>query len=384
MGGTGVITTPGPGRANPNAAGAPALPKMLTFVLDGKAPMPLQKSTVTTLIGTGVKGYSEKQVNNPYGMTLGPDGALYFCDVDNQRIRRLDLTTKQVTTIAGDGQRAYRGDGGPATAASLSAPHELAFDSKGDLYFAERDNHVIRKVDMKAGIISTVAGTGKPGFSGDGRPGTQAQLRQPHCVLFDRDGTLLICDLGNHRIRRLHPDTGIIEAYAGTGEAKPIPEGAPVKGTALNGPRTLALAANRDLYLALREGNAIYRIDQATQTLHHVAGSGENGFSGDGGPALEAKFGGSTSGNAARLAGPKGLSLGPNGELYVADTESHAIRRIDLKSGRITTVLGAGELGDGPDGDPLKCKLNRPHAVLFANGVLYVADSEANRIRALR
>jgi quinohemoprotein ethanol dehydrogenase len=382
MGGTGVITTAlPPGR---ETAGPPVLPKMLTFVLDGKAPLPSDKPAVATLLGTGIKGYSDTQVNNPYGMAIGPDGALYFCDVDNQRIRRLDLTTKQVATIAGDGRRAYRGDGGPATAASLSAPHELAFDSKGDLYFAERDNHVIRKVDMKTGIISTVAGTGQPGFSGDGSPAAQAQLRQPHCLLFDRDGTLLICDLGNHRIRRIHPDTGIIETYAGTGEAKPIPEGAPVKGTALNGPRTLALAANGDLYLALREGNAIYRIDRATQTLHHVAGTGENGFSGDGGPALEAKFGGSARGPAARLAGPKGLSLSPNDELYVADTESHAIRRIDLKIGTIRTVLGTGELGDGPDGDPLKFKLNRPHAVLFANGVLYVADSEANRILVLR
>src|SRR5689334_15487174 len=102
-------------------------------------------ATVTTLIGTGKPGYSETQVNNPYGMTIGPDGALYFCDVDNQRVRRLDLVTKKITTIAGNGQRAYSGDGGPATEAALNAPHELAFDSKGDLYFAERDNHVIRK-----------------------------------------------------------------------------------------------------------------------------------------------------------------------------------------------------------------------------------------------
>jgi len=142
----------------------------------------------------------------------------------------------------------------------------------------------------------------------------------------------------------------------------------------------LAMAANGDIYLAL----AIYRIDRASQTLHKIAGTGENGFSGDGGPALSAKFGGAATGNAARLAGPKGLALGPNDELYVADTESHAIRRIDLKTGNITTVLGTGEMGDGPEPDPLKCKLNRPHAVLFANGVLYVADSEANRIRMLR
>lgn len=337
-------------------------------------------ASVTTLIGTGVPGYSDTQVNNPYGMTIGPDGALYFCDVDNQRVRRLDLATKRLTTIAGNGQKAYRGDGGPAVEASLSAPHELLFDGKGDLYITERDNHVIRKVDMKTRIISTVAGTGKPGFSGDGGPATQAQLNQPHSIILDRDGTILICDLQNHRIRRLHLDTGIIETWAGTGEAKPTPDGAHVAGTPLNGPRTLVLAPNGDLYLALREGNSIYRIDAQTKTLHHIAGTGESGYSGDGGPALNAKFGGSL----ARLAGPKGLALEAEGALIVADTESHAIRRIDLKTGTISSILGTGDKGDGPDGDPLKCKLNRPHAVLYSNGVLYVADSEANRIRTLK
>jgi sugar lactone lactonase YvrE len=209
----------------------------------------------------------------------------------------------------------------------------------------------------------------------------KAQLRQPHCILRDRDGSLLICDLANHRIRRLHLDTGIIEAYAGTGEGKATPDGAPVTGTPLNGPRTMVLAPNGDLYLALREGNTIYRIDSKTQTLHRIAGTGETGYSGDGGPALNAKFGGSL----ARLAGPKGLSLGQGGNtLIVADTESHAIRSIDLKSGIISTLLGTGVLGDGPETDPLQCKLNRPHAVLFANGVLYVADSEAHRIRVLK
>ena len=109
------------------------------------------------------------------------------------------------------------------------------------------------------------------------------------------------------------------------------------------------------------------------------------GFSGDGGPALQAKFGGSATGAAARLAGPKGLALGGDDSLYVADTESHAIRKINLKTGIITTVLGTGQtIGDGPEPDPLKCKLNRPHSVLFDNGVLYVGDSEANRIRILR
>src|SRR5580704_10127567 len=321
-------------------------------------------ATVSTLIVTGMPGYSQTQVNNPYGMTIGPDGALYWCDLDNQRVRRMDLATRRVTDVAGNGQKGYKGDGGPATEASLSAPHELVFDSKGDLYFAERDNNVIRRVDMKTGIISTAAGTGMAGYSGDDGPAVKAQLRQPHSIIRDRDGNLLICDLANHRIRKLHLDTGIIETYAGTGEGKPTPEGSPLAGTPVNGPRTMVLTPAGDLYLALREGNAILRLDAKTKTWRHVAGTGESGYSGDGGPALNAKFGGTM----ARLAGPKGMTLGPNNTLIVADTESQTIRRIDLATGIITTILGTGVLGDGPEPDPLLCKLNRPHSVLFAGG----------------
>ena len=315
---------------------------MKAFVLFLSCAVAVPAAIVTTLIGDGTPGFSDNQVNNPYGLVTGPDGGLYFCDLDNQRIRRLDLTTKRVTTIAGDGQKAWRGDGGPAPEASLNMPHELRFDPNGDLFIAERDNHVIRRVDMKTGLISTVAGTGKPGFSGDGGPATAAQLNQPHSIYFDTDGTLLICDIGNNRIRRLR--AGKIETWS-------------VTGAALRGPRTLALAPNGDLYLTLREGNAIYRIDARTNALHHVAGTGEQGHSGDGGPAQQAK-----------LAGPKGLALDPAGALYLADTESHTIRRIDLQSGMITTVLD---------------KLRRPHGVHFAGGVLYVADSESHKILAV-
>jgi sugar lactone lactonase YvrE len=328
---------------------------------------------VSTLVGNGTAGYSETQINNPYGLVIGPDGALYFCDLDNQRIRRFDLKARELTTIAGNGERGYKGDGGPALSASLNMPHELRFDRAGNIYVAERDNHVVRRIDARTRIISTVAGTGVAGFSGDGGAATAAQLRQPHSIVFDRDGTLLICDIGNHRIRRLHLDSGIIETYAGTGDRKATPDDAPVRGTPLNGPRTLEPAPNGDLYLALREGNAIFRIDRASQTLHRIAGTGESGYSGDGGPALE-----------ARLGGPKGLAYSPDGALYVADTENHAIRRIDLRTGIITTVLGTGERGDGPEPVTARCRLSRPHGVLFSGRVLYVADSEAHRIRVLQ
>jgi DNA-binding beta-propeller fold protein YncE len=328
--------------------------------------------SVSTLIGTGLPGHSETQVNNPYGLAIGPDGALYFCDLDNQRIRRLDLRTRRTSDAAGNGQRAYAGDGGPATAGSLNMPHELAFDSNRHIYIAERDSHVVRKIDGKTGVLSTLAGTGVAGFSGDGGPASKAQLRQPHSIAVAPDGRLLICDIGNHRIRRVDLSTGAIETIGGRGERLPTPDGAPLRGTPLNGPRTMAIGPDGTMFLALREGNAVYRIDPRTQTLHHIAGTGEQGYAGDGGPA-----------RAAKLSGPKGLALSGR-SLYLADTESHTIRRIDLATGVITTVLGTGSRGDGPDGDPLQCRLARPHGLLAAGDALYVADSEAHRIRVWR
>lgn len=120
------------------------------------------RASVATLIGTGTPGYSEQQVNNPYGLAIGPDGAMHFCDLDNQRIRRIDLRTRRTETIAGNGQKGYLGDGGPATRASLNMPHEIQFDAAGHLYIAERDNHVVRMVEARTGLISTFAGTGTP------------------------------------------------------------------------------------------------------------------------------------------------------------------------------------------------------------------------------
>jgi DNA-binding beta-propeller fold protein YncE len=328
--------------------------------------------SVSTLIGTGSRGYSDHEVNNPYGLVIGPDRALYFCDLDNQRIRRLDRETHGITTVAGNGQRAYGGDGGPATAAALNMPHEIQFDSAGNIYIAERDNHVVRKVEAETGIISTFAGTGMPGFSGDGGPAARAQLRQPHSIAVDPAGKLLICDIGNHRIRRVDLSTGMIETYGGTGAQQPTPDGAPVKTAPLNGPRTLSFDRDGNLYLALREGNAIYRIASKAGTIHHLAGTGEQGYSGDGGPA-----------RLARLAGPKGLAYG-GGRLFVADTESHVIRSIALDTGIITTLMGTGRRGDGPEPDPLRCAMSRPHGVFAAgDSILYVSDSEAHRIRVV-
>ena len=252
-------------------------------------------------------------------------------------------------------------------------PHEIAFDRAGHLYIAERDSHVVRKVDAGTGRLSTVAGVGTPGFSGDGGPAARAALRQPHSVAIAPDGRLLICDVGNHRLRAVDPGTGDDQddrrEQANAGRR---PDGATLADAPLDGPRAVAVADDGTIYLALREGNAVHRITPRG-TIHHLAGTGAQGFTGDGGPA-----------RLATLGGPKGLAISGRG-LYVVDTENHAIRRIDLDTGVITTVLGTGTRGDGPDGNPRRCALARPHGVCAGpGGVLYVGDSEAHRIRLLR
>jgi sugar lactone lactonase YvrE len=242
------------------------------------------------------------------------------------------------------------------------------------MYFVEMQNHLVRRVAAKTRMISTLAGTGQPGFGGDGGPATRAQFRTPHSIAFDSGGRLLVCDIGNHRIRRINLENGTIETWAGTGERKATPDGAPLAGTPLNGPRAIDVDPKGNLYLALREGNAVYRIDPKAGRIYHVAGTGEKGYEGDGGPAKKAK-----------LSGPKGIAWAPDASVYIADTESHTIRRIDLGTGAIATVLGTGERGDGPDGDPLKCKTSRPHGVFVdRKGVLYVGDSESHRIRVVK
>ena len=336
---------------------------------------------ITTIAGTGIAGFSGDggagtvgEIDNPYGLVIGPDGALYFCEIGNHRVRRLDLKTHRLSTVAGSGKKGYEGDGGPALNASLNEPYEVRFDKSGDMFFAEMQNHIVRRVDRKTNVISTVAGTGEAGFSGDNGPAAKAQLRQPHSIAFDPQGGLLICDIGNNRIRRVDLESGMISTYAGTGEKKPTPDGSPLAGTPLNGPRAIDLDPAGNLYLALREGNAILRIDSKRQKIFHVAGTGEKGYTGDGGDA-----------KLAKLSGPKGVSYAPDQSLYIADTESHTIRRIDLKTGVITTMAGTGERGDGPDGNPRKCKLSRPHGIFVAaDGTAYIGDSESHRVRMLR
>ena len=334
---------------------------LAAFALYGSAALAAEIATIARL-------------DNPFGVVVGPGGALYICEVGNHRIRRLDLKTQTLSTVAGNGQRGYSGDGGPALAASLHEPYEVRFDRAGNMFFVERLNHLVRRVDARSGVISTVAGTGEAGFSGDGGPAVKARFREPHSIAFDRAGLLYIADIGNHRLRRVNLQTGRIETFAGTGERRPTPHGAPLDGAPLNGPRAIDFDRRGDMFLALREGNAVYRIDMQRRTIHHIAGAGAKGYTGDGGSARD-----------ALLSGPKGIAMAPDGRIFIADTESHTVRRIDLARGLIETVAGTGARADGPDGPPRSCGLARPHGVFVdRRGTLYIGDSENNCVRVLR
>jgi DNA-binding beta-propeller fold protein YncE len=345
------------------------------------------RARISTIVGTGTAGMvadgemaDRAAINNPFGLVIGPDGALYWADFGSNRVLRLDLKTKVVSVIAGNGTKGYGGDGEPAKLAQMSAPHEVRFDTRGNIYVAERDSHVVRYIDMKSGLISTAAGTGIRGYSGDGGPADQAQLAQPHSIALDKSDNVYICDIMNHRVRRIDAQTKTITTFAGTGAADPTPEEAPLNGTPTRGPRSIDTAPDGTMYLILREGNKVFSIDPAHTRIKHIAGTGELGYSGDGGPAISAKFG--APGNA--LNGPKGVTYAADNSLYISDTENHVIRQISLREGIVSTVAGTGGRGDGPDGDPLRCQMARPHGVFIQGRNVYIGDSENHRIRLLQ
>lgn len=335
---------------------------------------------IRTIAGTGEKTTSgdggpaaKAGVNEPFGLDIGPDGALYWAEFGGNVVRRMDPKDQTVSTYAGVGNKSGYHDGAP-NQALFNQPHEIRFDSIGNLYISDMLTQTIRRIDWKTKAVSTVAGVGvKAGFSGDDGPATKALFDLPISVVLDGPNGMLICDIKNHRIRAVDLMSGIVKTVAGTGERKATPDGAPVAGTPLNGPRTLAIDADGNVIIVLREGSAVYRWDRKKNLLQHLAGTGKAGYSGDGGDA-----------KLAQINGPKGVAMGPDGDIYLADTESNTIRAIRLKTGIIETVVGDGKKGDGPDGDPKKCQLHRPHGVFFDKaGNLYIGDSSNNKVRKL-
>jgi sugar lactone lactonase YvrE len=228
-------------------------------------------------------------------------GNVYIADLGNKRIRKVSGGT--ITTIAGNGAAGFSGDGGPATSASLSAPYGVALDSTGSLYTADNDNNRIRKVS--GGTITTVAGNGNLGFSGDGGPATSASLAQPEGLAVDSSGNLYIADTRNHRIRKL--SGGTITTIAGNGTPGFSGDGGPATSASLYNPGGVAVDSAGNLYIADSNNNRIRKVSGGTITT--VAGNGNAGFSGDGGPAT-----------SASLNYPIGIAVDSAGDLYTADS----------------------------------------------------------------
>lgn len=317
----------------------------------------------------------EVSIDQPFGIEVLRDGRILVTEVGRHRIWQIDPRDHSCSVLIGSGIAGYTGDGGPALEARLNEPYEIREDPDGNLYWVEMRNHIVRRWDSTTQTISTIAGTGEPGFSGDGLLATEARLNQPHSLVLDLDrNRIYVADIGNHRIREIDLQTGVISTLAGNGELKLPLEGQLAHENPVLGPRALAIDAGR-LWVALREGHSLWTLDLNDRRWHHEAGTGERGFQAFAVDALEAKFD-----------GPKGIALTPEGRIAIVDTENHAIRLYDPVTGRVSTLSGAGPAsrGYGEGSTPESIRMNRPHGIAIdSQGRIYVSDSENHRVRLL-
>lgn len=336
--------------------------------------------TVTVVAGafwfasfSGDHGLATKAgLQYPRGLVVDGAGSLYFADSANGRIRKIDGTTGIITTVAGTGGGGGGGDGGPATSASLSMPNDVTLDVYGNLYIADSMNCRVRKVDSTTRIITTIAGNGTQGYSGDGGPATSASIQPPRSVALDSAGNLYIADTYNQRIRRVDAATGIITTFAGNGTRGYSGDGGPATNAQLAAPEGLVTDAGGNLYIADWGNQVVRRVDAASRIITTVAGNGGIGFSGDGGPAT-----------SALMTFPSDVALDGAGNMYIAQWYDFRVRKVDGTTGIISTFAGNGVpffAGDGVPG--LSAKLWRPYAVAIDGpGNIYVADTENSRVR---
>jgi len=341
--------------------------------------------TIASPVGTGEKGFAgdggpaeKAKLDQPFDVAFDKGWNLYFSDTGNHRVRRVDAKTGFITTVAGNGKKGFGGDGGKATDAMLNEPYGLCFDHVGNLYIVDRLNYCVRCVSTASGEIKTVAGTGgKSGFAGDGGPAVKALFKEPNGICFDGENKLYIADVADQRVRWMDLTRGTVGTLAGNGEKKSIGDGGPLKDASFAGPRAVAFGPDGFLYVVEREGNCVRRVDLKKQTIERFAGTGKKGYTGDGGKAADATFD-----------GPKEIDIDNDGTVYVVDTENEAIRRIEPKTGIVTTVAGKGRtktpgLGDG--GPATAATLGRPHGVAVGpDGALYIGDTNSHRIRRVK
>jgi sugar lactone lactonase YvrE len=333
---------------------------------------------ISTYAGTGVSGYTGDggaatlaKVGGPEGVAVASNGDLYIADTANHVIRKVVAATGIITTVAGTGAAGASGDGGAATAAKLRNPEDVCLASNGDLYIADTANHEIRKVTAATGVITRVAGTGASGSTGDGGAATSAKLNKPAGIEVASNGDLYISDTLNNRVRKVTAATGNIAAYAGTGTGGYTGDGGAATSARLSGPQGLVLSSG-DLYVADTVNNVIRKVTVATGTITTFAGTGTAGSTGDGGAAA-----------SATLNAPQAIDVSSAGDFYIADTGSNKIRRVQSGSLIITTIAGTGTAGfSGDGGAATSANLNSPRGIAIAStGVYYIGDTTNNRIR---
>ena len=352
---------------------------LLTAAFCGSAPVYAQTpNIINTVCGTGISGYTgdggpatAAELNQATRVAIDGAGNQYICDVANNRIRKVDNSTGIITTIAGNGTMGFSGDGGPAVSAELGNPDGIALDAAGNIYIADQTNNRIRMINT-SGIISTIAGNGTIGYTGDGGPATNARIHQPGGVFADGAGNIYFVDLSN-TVRKIN-SSGIISTVAGTGVAGFSGDGGPATAAQVNQAwGGIIVDAYNNIYFSDQMNNRIRKIDPSG-IITTIAGNGTAGYAGDGGPAI-----------AAEINYPEGIAIDPSGNLYFCDRFNNVLREINA-AGTISTICGNGTGGFSGDGGPANAALLNAAtfpALDLSGQYLYIADAGNDRIRKM-
>ena len=351
----------------------------------------LAAGTISTVAGIGVPDFggdgppaTEANLNAPRGIAIDASGNLFIADASNHRIRRVDAVTGVITTIAGTGEEGFSGDGGGAAAADLNWPGGIATDRDGNVFFADRRNHRIRRVDAETGFISTVVGSGTDGFAGDSGSPTGASLRRPAGVTVSGNGGfILIADTLNNRVRRVGARDGLIRTLAGNGEARIIGDDAAATAAGLYAPLDLTFDLSGNLVVSDTFNHRVRSIDAGSRTITTIAGGGAEGLRfgrGSGGYA-----GDGAPPLAASLDNPSGILIDAAGNLTIVDSRNNRLRTVAAATGNIQTIAGTGQAGDSGDGgQAADAEVSAPrHIASDIAGNLYFADTENNRVRRI-
>jgi sugar lactone lactonase YvrE len=309
---------------------------------------------------------TDAKLSSPFGVDFDATGNLYLVEMTGQRVRKLDKSG-MLTVVAGTGEKGMKD--GPGRTAQFNGIHNLAITGNR-VYLADTWNNCVRVLNLADGTIRMNIGTGEKGFAGDGGPARNAKLGGIYCVSIGGDKQLYLADLDNSRIRAVDPKTGLVRTVAGNGKKGVPVDGAKATEAPLNDPRAVIADALGRVYILERGGHSL-RIVDTNGTIRTLVGTGQKGNSGDGGDAKQ-----------ATLNGPKHLCFDHDGNVLLADTENHVIRKYLTREGKIVRIAGTGRKGNkGVGGSPLEVELNQPHGVyVHLDGTLYISDSSNHRV----